>query len=132
MTDPKRTAKEQRVETANAFLRIISEHGRRFFKHEGRVSRFEIGRGGHVFLVDKYTQRRVYTHYYRWRGFTDGGTLQSLCKALAEFIAGRADLPLSHLGPWPDWVCGGDLWGYGDDMAEVRRRCRELSEGCDD
>ena len=35
-------------------------------------------------------------------------------------------MPASYLGPWPQWMCEGDLWGYGDDMQTVRAKALEL------
>lgn len=120
--------RHERVEVANKFLEIISRHGRRFFHHKDRVSRFELDHRGRVWFVDSYNKRRIWTHQDgSWgRYFTNGGTLLILCKALREFIMDRGDLPLNHLGPWPVTLCDGDLWGYGDSMATVRDECRQL------
>jgi len=119
--------RQDRVKTANAMLRIISKHGRRFFLCEGEVSRFALAKNERVWFIDNYPQQAIYTHYNgRWRGFSHGGTLKTLCVELREYIMGRRDLPLDHLGPWPADYCGGDLWGYGDDMKLVRRECAEL------
>jgi hypothetical protein len=125
-------------------LRIISEHGRHFFRHSGRVTRFDVDGRGRVWLVDKYTLKRIYMHQHgSWRGFSDGGTMKHLCSRLTDYIMGRSlVLPTDCLGPWPDDLMGmrpkpqplavdepedlfrSDLWGYGlDEMAEVRRRC---------
>jgi hypothetical protein len=30
-------------------------------------------------------------------------------------------------GPWPEWICGGDLWGYGAEMDVVRRAAQRLA-----
>lgn len=61
------------------------------------------------------------THYEgHWKWFTNGGTLKRLCEALRDYILGRAEFPTNHLGPWPEMLCGGDLWGYVDDMQKVR------------
>lgn len=121
-----------RITTANAMLLVISQHGRRFFHHEGRVSQFELDGRDRVWFVDKYRGSRIYTHRPHFDGgwgyrFSEGGTLLDLCRELQRFIMGRrADLPLNHLGPWHRDLCGGDLWGYGDSMADVRRRCAAL------
>ncbi len=120
--------RQQRVEIANDFLRIISQHGRRFFHFQGRVSRFELDERRRVWFIDSYRQSRIYTHREgSWgRKFHNGGTLLSLCKALRDFIMDRGSLPLRHLGPWPQTLCEGDLWGYGDEMATVREQCSAL------
>lgn len=120
-----------RVDTANEFIRIISSHGRRFFHHDGRISRFELDDRGRVWFIDKYSGsgRRIYTHqnggWGRW--FTEGGTLLDLCKALREFIMRRDRLPAHHLGPWEEWGRNGDLWGYGaNNMEKVRAGVADL------
>ncbi len=131
-TQPQRrgqtVSKEARVEIANRFLEIIASHGRKFFAHERHISRFELDKRRRVWFVDKYSQKREYTHYRYWgRRFTEGGTMFALAKHLQAFIMGRESLPISSLGPWPDWYCDGDLWGYGDDMAKVRAECAALA-----
>lgn len=128
--------KQQRLETANQIIKIISEHGRHFFSTNSypphhteipRISHFVFAGNGRLWFVDKYTQRRIYTSYRRgrWRGFSDGGTLRSLVENLADYIT-KADPIRRHFGPWPDYLCGGDLWGYGPDMDIVRQRIYTL------
>lgn len=120
--------RRERVRVANEFISIIASHGRQFFHHKGRVSRFELDERGRVWFVDKWRGARIYTHHRgwgRWR-FSQGGTLLDLCRALQRYIMGRGELPLDHLGPWRPELCGGDLWGYGDAMHAVRDECREL------
>lgn len=121
--------KRERAEHANQLLRIVASYGRRFFHDErdGAVTFFQVGSRGEVWLHDKYTKRRVYTQYEgRWRGFSEGGTLRDLCRALRDYI--RAGKPISPgwFGPWPEHVCGGDLWGYGEDMDPLRREVTKL------
>jgi hypothetical protein len=48
-------SKENRVDTANKFIKIISDHGRRFFEHKGEVGRFEL-KNGHIVWVCEYTK----------------------------------------------------------------------------
>lgn len=113
-------SKAARAAKANELLVAIAACGRRFFHHDGRVSRFDVDARGRVWFIDKYTQKRIYTHYrYEWHGFSEGGTLRVLIENLRDFIrTGQA--PDLGLGPWPAWVCGGDLWGYGEDMQKVQ------------
>lgn len=119
--------KQERAFIANQMLIAIASCGRRFFAHKGRVSQFDVDHRGRVWLIDKYTQRRIYTHYkYHWRGFSDGGTLRALIERLRDFIATGRTLPAGIFGPWPEWVCGGDLWGYGAEMQQVRDAAQRL------
>lgn len=123
-----------RIDRANALLRAIATTGRRFFSYTDggvtRVSYFDrLGPSSRLWLIDAYTQHPVYLHHppgRRWRGFTGGGTLQRLVVALRDFIRHGQPVSPGHFGPWPDVLCGGDLWGYGDDMAIVRQVARDL------
>lgn len=118
-----------RLETANAFIRIISDHGRRFFHHEGRVAHLDLDARGRLWFVGEWNGDRQYTHHVgRWSRFHQGGTMKALVEALRDFVMGRGPLPLKYLGPWRPEYCGGDLWGYGDEeMAKVRSRCADLA-----
>jgi hypothetical protein len=119
--------KADRAALANAFIEAIASCGRKFFFHNGRASRFEVDARGRVWFIDAYSEHRIYTHYgYRWRGFSEGGTLRSLVEKLRDFIR-TGDLRELHLGPWPKWICDGDLWGYGEDMAKVREAAEPLA-----
>jgi len=132
----KREERLARLAKANQCIQIISEHGRRFFSLRAdsypdkcmadRVSRFELDeKTGKLWFRDKYSWKRVYVAYpYKWRGFSEGGTLRSLIQSLRDWINDESKtVPFGHFGPWQEWVCGGDLWGYGkEEMAEVRRR----------
>lgn len=123
-----KNTRAERVTIANQFLLVISNHGRQFFRHGKQVSRFELDARGRVWFVDKWEGSRIYTHRHSWGWrFSDGGTLMDLCRDLREYIMGRAPLPAGHLGPWSDWQCDGDLWGYGTDaMGRVRSEVAEL------
>ena len=108
---------------------VIASYGRRFFTHQGRVSRFELDAGGRVWFVDAFAGARIYTHHTngRWRGFSEGGTLRSLVIALRDYIQTGKPVPSGHLGPWPDWYSAGDPWGYGDAMPLVTKAAVELN-----
>ncbi len=143
--------KSARIHAANAFLMAVATCGGRFFNHEGQmwtgrrgethrghISRFGRDDRGHVYLEDGYTGRHCYrrptfrpngstqdTLGWYGRHFTEGGNLNQLCQGLDEFI--RTGRPQRlNLGPWPEWYCHGDLWGYGDDMETVRDAARRL------
>jgi hypothetical protein len=119
--------KHQRLDKANLILELIARHGRHFFAHDGLVSQFTLRPDGKLFFVDSYTQKAIYTasSMGKWRGFTEGGNNLDLVKNLADYI--RTGAPIhNHFGPWPDWVCGGDLWGYGESMIALRSNLASL------
>lgn len=114
--------KLHRIEHANAIILSMSGHGRRFFynsKHD-RVARFEIDSAGRLRFRDEYTDKCIaLIHGGKWRGFTNGGTMRAIIEDLAQYIRTGKKIR-NHFGPWPDWICDGDLWGYGDDAGKVR------------
>lgn len=114
-------SKTRRVAQANQLLQVIAGCGRRFFCHQGRVSRFELDARGRVWFIDAYREARIYTHYTsgRWHGFSEGGTLRDLVIKLRQFIQYGYDIGYM-LGPFPDWYSGGDPWGYGESMKIVQ------------
>lgn len=126
--------KTERLEHANTLIRIISEHGRRFFMHtpkngETRIARLEL-RGGKVYFVDDYSQKSVYTHKTaipsRWKGFTHGGTLRSLVEDMRDYIVKGRPIPrwkivIRQLG---SEGLENNVWGYDEKSAE---KVRELA-----
>lgn len=120
-------SKHDRAEVANRFIEVIASHGRGFFGAAGRISRFEVDQRNRVWFVYSYSQKRIYVADDNgpWRGFTNGGTMRALVRALRDYIR-TGTTPRLSLGPWPQWVCDGDLWGYGDDMAAVRDAAKRL------
>jgi len=120
------TEETERLEKANQLIEVIANNGRKFFRHQDRVARLEVDGRGRVWYHDPYTQKRVYTHYEGyWRKFTGGGTLRSLVISLKKYVKTGRKLSISHFY-WPDWICGGDLWGYGEAMNPVREAAQEL------
>jgi hypothetical protein len=112
--------KQERLEQANELLRLIAHSGRKFFAHNGRVSRFEFDYRGRIWFVDAYRETRIYTHApnSNWRGFSEGGTLHAAVLHLRDYI--RTGKQTKDFGPWPDWYSNGDPWGYGSDMLTIR------------
>lgn len=121
--------KQKRLDAANHIIVTIASCGRRFFwnRYNERFARFEVDHRGRVWFIDAYSGKRIYTHYSgRWRGFTNGGTLQTLVCHLRDYIVHGKRLRSGIFGPWPEHFCNGDLWGYGDDMRQVRGIAKEL------
>lgn len=129
-----KTEKVQRLADANALIKIISDHGRRFFfyrdKDSGkeRVSYFLFDNGGRVRYVDEYSGQIIFPYKTgfgnRWRGFSHGGTLRYLVEALADYIRVGDQLHRESMGPQMSY---GDMWGYGDEaIAAVREAAYKL------
>lgn len=119
----------ERAKKANELVHAIGHCGRRFFYHLTRVSHFEVDEFGRVWWHDKYRPGKpVYTHKRggHWRNFTEGGTLREIVERLRDYIAKGTPVPANRFGPWPEWYCDGDLWGYGQDMQKVRDKAQEL------
>lgn len=118
--------KNDRLQHANAVLRAMGAHGRRFFysSKNDRYSELVFDRGGRLRLIDDYTGKSVaIIKGDRWRGFSHGGTCRAIVEDLANYV--RTGKPTrNHFGPWPEWICDGDLWGYGDGAAAVRNDIR--------
>lgn len=51
--------------------------------------------------------------------------MRALIEQLRNYIQTGNPQKLS-LGPWPKWICDGDLWGYGEDMQQVRDAATRL------
>lgn len=121
------TTKAERIEHANAILLSMSRHGRRFFYSDAydRVARFELDAQDRVRIRDEQSDRSVLiTKGGPWRGFNNGGTLRAMVEDLAKYIR-TGEKIRNHFGPWPEWICGGDPWGYGEAAADVRAEVRQ-------
>lgn len=113
--------RQKRIDAVNELIKVIGSHGRKFFNYQGRFAYIEIDSRGKVWWIDEYSQSRIYTHYCgRWRGFNHGGTLKGLVAGFREFVSKGAHVKAEHFGPWPQYLCNGDIWGYGNDMNVIR------------
>lgn len=118
----------QRMERANELIATIGACGRKFFRRGQGIALFIEDKKGNLRWVDEYSGKALWTSrsWRGWKGFSNGGTLKSLAQALAQFIRTGEPIADGHLGPWPQWLQGGDLWAYGDDMQIVRSKAAEL------
>jgi hypothetical protein len=118
------TANYKRIAEADAVIRAIGSHGRRFFysKEHDRFATFAIDAGGGLRLIDDWSGKSIrLTEHGKWRGFSHGGTCRAMVWALAVYIRTGKPIHRGHFGPWPEWRCDGDVWGYGaDEMERVR------------
>ena len=122
----RREAREERLGRVNDFIHVIASHGRKFFCHEGVTCWMELDDRERVWFVDAWRGDRVYTHYHgRWSDFHHGGTLKGLVEAFRDYVMEDARLS-RRLFWWPDWYCGGNLWGYGSSMTPVREAAERL------
>ena len=114
-----------RAMKVNLFLNAVARCGRKFYAHDGSVSQFAVNMDGALVFRDAEARRDISTHHLsKWKNFTGGGTLLALAKSLAVYIR-TGKLPRLNLGPWPKWICDGDIWGYGPDMDQVRAAAAE-------
>lgn len=136
MTVKKTQERDHRLREVNAFIRVVGSCGRRFFYRKvagsmngdagvrdsgERWCRITADERGRLWWHDDWSWNPQYLHYAgRWKNFSHGGTLKVLVQHLARFIQTGKKLPKGILGPWPEWICEGDPWGYGDDMQQVR------------
>ncbi len=112
----------ERVEHANALIKVLSEHGRKFFEHKGALATLELDKNGKVWVVDEYTKARVYTHYRgHWYGFNHGGTLRDLVCAMRDYIVKGKQLSIEWIAPTRWNPENGDIWGYGKEAAAAVR-----------
>jgi hypothetical protein len=113
--------KQDRLEAANEFIKVIAGCGRKFFEHKGFISSLELSPTGRVFFIDYYTKKRIYTHrkYCRWDGFTSGGTMKALIESLRDFITKGQTMNASYFQP----EMGNGFknpWGYGEEILKVK------------
>lgn len=117
----KKESKHRRIYLANELLRKIGGCGCKFFNNDNVMSFFDTDSRGRIWFHDSYSCKAIYTHSRgRWLGFSHGGTMKTLIEGLRDFIRTGEKLRPVIFGPWPRWVCGGDLWGYGGDMLQIR------------
>jgi hypothetical protein len=131
-TENKLALKRQRVEHVNQAIRIIADHGRRFFYSQSvnRYASMEVDHRGKVWFIDDYSGKRVFTHETvwggRWRGFTHGGTLRDLVKEFRDYICTGEQLHPGCLGP--ERFDDSNIWGYDEPgMKAVREQAGALS-----
>ncbi|MCA7945606.1 hypothetical protein [Burkholderia vietnamiensis] len=112
------STKQERVEHANALIRAIAAHGRRFFysKTNDRYARLELDGRGRVWFIDDYREARIYTHKagcWNRMGFSHGGTLKSLVERMRDYVMNGWQLPRGAIAP--------SYWGYSIETAAATR-----------
>lgn len=118
--------KQQRAEHCNQAIRVIADHGRRFFFNKGmqRYASIEVDGRGRIWWVDDYSSARIYLlpsgFENRWRGFSHGGTLRNLVEQFRDYIRTGKPLPRWVLGPERSWS-DGNIWGYPPEEMKIVR-----------
>jgi hypothetical protein len=103
-TKNKLTLKQQRAEQVNQAIRIIADHGRRFFYSHAvnRYANMEVDQRGKVWFIDSYSGKRIFTHETvwggKWRGFSNGGTLRQLVENFRDYIRTGEPMNPFYLG----------------------------------
>jgi len=130
-TENKLALKQQRVEHVNQAIRIIADHGRRFFYNQvaDRYASMEVDQRGKVWFIDDYSARRIFTHKTnwggRWRGFSHGGTLRAVVEAFRDYIRTGEPIHPGYLGP--ERFNDSNIWGYDEaGMKAVREQAGAL------
>ena len=81
--------KQRRLIDANAVLRAMGSHGRKFFysdKHK-RYAEIIIDAQGRLRIVDDCSGKPVLiVRSGEWRGFTHGGTCRAIVEDLANYV----------------------------------------------
>lgn len=133
MSTENQTVKQKRADHCNQAIRIIGDHGRRFFYNANRntYARLEVDARGKVWFVDDYSGIRIYTHPTgfggRWRGFSHGGTLRDLVKSFREYISTGTPINPYYLGQDRLNIENGNIWGYvPESMLAVREQAGAL------
>lgn len=123
--------KHQRADQVNQVIRIIADHGRRFFYNAEKQSyaSMHVDRFGKIWFVDDYTGKAILTQKTawggRWKGFSNGGTLRALVEAFRDYIRDGIPLPLGFLGP--ERFNDSNVWGYDEEgMKAVREQAGAL------
>jgi hypothetical protein len=125
-TENKFALKRQRAEQVNQVIRIIADHGRRFFYSQtiNRYASIEVDARGKVWFIDDYSGKRIFTHDTvwggKWRGFTHGGTLRDLVKEFRNYICTGEPLHPGFLGP--ERLYDSNIWGYDEAYMRVVRQ----------
>jgi len=111
----------KRLENVNAFIKVIGDHGRRFFYYSksDRYAHMQLDARGRVWFVDDYSGERIYTHRnWRWRGFTHGGTLRNIVEVFRDHIKKGVRIHPSYF-TIKSWMGSEHPWGYPLDSLEI-------------
>lgn len=122
-----KTTKQERLDHANALIKIIAAHGRHFFfsLHTGKTAELFIGKQGRVYLIDEYTSKVIFTHKTtwpnEWRGFSHGGTLRGMVEMMRDYIVKVEKIPAFYLGIDRRNITDGNVWGYSSEAIKAVR-----------
>lgn len=114
-----------RVDQINELIKLIANHGRKFFSNGETIANMEKDKNGKIWFVDHYTRRRIYVAYkHEWAGFTSGGTMRALVQAFYKYIKDGTPVSIKALAEPSFYRDGGNVWGY--ELSEAKKM-RELA-----
>lgn len=118
-----------RAKQVNVLICAIAEAGVAFWnKRIGEVSSFSVDDLGRVYFYDSGSRSKLYMFNRAWKrsrsGFSQGGTFKQMVDYLLAFVKDGEQAPACLFGPWPEYMCGGDIFGAGKDTAS---RLREIA-----
>jgi hypothetical protein len=120
---------KHRVGHANDLIQVIAAHGRRLFFSRARnaFARFEADEDGSLWFVDDYTGQRISPFEQgKWKGFSHGGTLRELVKAMSDYILDGQRIPIIWIATPRSNPDNGDIWGYGTEASAAVRAAAEI------
>ncbi len=111
---PVRSIKLERLAHVNALIKVISDHGRRFFYNgtNNRIAMLYMADSGRLYWIDDYNGKHIYTgtvegYEHKWRGFSHGGTLRDLVQQMVLYVQKGVKIRRYYIAP--------DHWGYDTD-----------------
>lgn len=123
----------ERVKHVNQLIKVISDHGRRFFwnQKDQRVARMEIDAKGKLWWIDDYRGSRVCVekvggYEHRWQGFSHGGTLMQLAQQMRDYVKTGKRIPLWYICQPRIDQSKCDIWGYGASAEACRNEAKSL------
>lgn len=118
-----------RVEDVNKVIKLIGDHGRRFFYYpaytgaeHGTYSYFAFAKQHLLMFVDGRTLNAINPENTgRWERFSHGGTLREMVVALAQYVNTGEPIPIDYICTPRRDPANGNIWGYPDTAAESLR-----------
>lgn len=122
----------ERLEEANALLRLIGSHGRRFFwcnddSPDGYYAHFTFN-DGRLYYVDEISKKSIYLGRTlfgnNWPFFSHSGRVRALVESIRDYILRGTPVPHNKIATPRDWdnSRAGNIWGYSKEAAAAVRQ----------